>query len=129
MLKYLNGLDKYIAKNAAAMLPSEKDAWMNAKNKGKKLFDPRHGGFYEAFNERPLASEMELYCVNDVKILPMLRAIYIPRLGAVWKTKVYNETAKWVWESQQPAYNPHSREKKIRTVGLWLEINVGIKPK
>ncbi|KAI6346621.1 hypothetical protein MCOR25_010985 [Pyricularia grisea] len=116
MLKYLNWLDKCIAENTAAMLPSEKDAWMTAKDKGKKLFDPRHGGSYEAFNERPLASEVELYCVNDVKILPMLRAMYMPRLGAVWRAKVYNETTKRVWESQQPAYDPHSREKRF---GPW----------
>jgi exonuclease 3'-5' domain-containing protein 1 len=113
--RYVNGLERCITKDAPISL-AEKKNWKAAKEKGLKLFEPKYGGSYDIFNERPINTDIEYYCVIDVQFLPLLRNLYWGRLSDGWKTKVMDETKKRVLGSQSPAYQPHSEEKKF---GPW----------
>jgi len=119
--RYVNGLDRCIT-NDAPISPAEKRNWKSAKEKGLKLFHPSKGGSYDVFNERPINTDIERYCVIDVQFLPLLRNLYWGRLNSTWKIKVMEETEKRVRNSQSPAYQPQSDDKKF---GPWE----GVQPK
>lgn len=82
------------------------------KDKGVRLFHPSKGGTYEIFNQRPMSTDIERYCVNDVVLLPKLRDLYWQSLNSVRRRKVTVETENRVRESQSPSYRPHSESKK-----------------
>ena len=111
----LNGLQNCIKYDAPISLAA-KQAWMNFKVRGEALYRPENGGSYTVFNARPLAPDIMAYCVNDVKLLPTLRACYWARLGEQWKEKVRIETTARVLDSQSPAYQPQGMHK---TLGPW----------
>lgn len=113
--RYVNGLERCIT-NDAPISVEEKQNWKAAKEKGLKLFEPNKGGSYDIFNERPINTDIEHYCVIDVQFLPLLRNLYWGRLNDTWKIRVMNETKKRVLDSQSAAYQPHSEQKKF---GPW----------
>ncbi len=69
--KYINRLKKYIERDSAITF-SEKKKWMRTKDKGHHLFDPKAGGSYAVFNERPLSDMIQKYCIQDIIHLPGL---------------------------------------------------------
>jgi exonuclease 3'-5' domain-containing protein 1 len=113
--RFLNGLDRCITNDAPISLV-EKQNWKAAKEKGLELFHPSRGGSYDVFNARPINEDIERYCVIDVQFLPLLRNLYWGRLNDAWKMKVMDETKKRVQDSQSPAYQPQSEDKKF---GPW----------
>lgn len=83
----VNGLSRCIERDAD-LSASERISWMKTKNVGVRLFAPEKGGSYEVFNERPLRTEIMLYCAQDVQILPRLWAYYDRKLNAGWRKKL-----------------------------------------
>ncbi|KAI4275989.1 MAG: hypothetical protein LQ337_002810 [Flavoplaca oasis] len=83
--KYLNGLTRCIEKDAAMA--------------------------YEVFNARPLGEDIRAYCIQDVKLMPKLWALYNAKLvSPLWKEKVENATRDRVLLSQSALFNgkgPH----------------------
>ena len=108
--QFLNGLNKCIQKDAPISIAA-KDIWNNIKERGEALYHPKNGGSYTVFNARPLAPDITAYCVNDVKLLPKLRALYWARLGEQWKEKVRTKTTARVLDSQSPGYQPQGAHK------------------
>ena len=113
--RLLNGLKKCIADDAP-ISDVEKQVWNQIKERGETLYHPKDGGSYTVFNARPLAPDITAYCVNDVKLLPQLRALYWARLDEEWKAMVMTETEARVRESQMPAYEPDGNDKVL---GPW----------
>ena len=119
--RFVNGLERCIDRDAPLSLAEKRD-WKAAKERGLELFHPSKGGSYEVFNARPIGTDIELYCVNDVRFLPQLRVLYLGRLDDGWKQKVAQETEKRVQESQSLAYQPQSENKKF---GPWEKPKTG----
>ncbi|TKA55105.1 hypothetical protein B0A55_12892 [Friedmanniomyces simplex] len=102
--RHINGLAKCIERDSA--LPFvEKREWKVNKERGRKLFDPALGGGYAVFDERPLSSEMERYCVQDVIYMPALRELYRAKLCDAWWKKIEKETVARIELSQGKYFN------------------------
>jgi exonuclease 3'-5' domain-containing protein 1 len=110
--RFLNGLARCIERDAP-MTSHQKQLWLDAKGKGKRLFDPAKGGSYQIFNTRPLGEDILNYCIQDVQFLPHLRNTYWGRLGPAWKVKVEDETATRVRLSQSTQYQPQGSHKVL----------------
>ena len=110
--RYLNGLTKCIEKDII-MATNELQRWKAAKQKGVTLFDPSRGGSYEVFNARPLEEDVRTYCMQDVKFMPKLWAVYDAKLTSPqWRDKVGKATQDRVAISQSASFNgkgPHMR--------------------
>lgn len=114
--KYLNGLAKCIEKDVSLTL-DESYRWKTVKEKGRKLFAPECGGNYEVFNARPMSEDVQAYCIQDVKFMPKLWAVYNAKLTSpVWRGKVEKATRDRVVMSQSASFDgngPHM------TFGPW----------
>jgi exonuclease 3'-5' domain-containing protein 1 len=102
--RHVNGLAKCIERDST--LPfAEKREWKSSKERGRKLFDPSLGGGYAVFDERPLSTEIQTYCVQDVIHMPTLREIYRAKLCDAWWRKIEMETAARIELSQGKSFN------------------------
>ncbi|KAM0724106.1 hypothetical protein Q7P37_000286 [Cladosporium fusiforme] len=102
--RYINGLAKCIERDST--LPyTVKQEWKASKERGHKLFDPNLGGGYDVFDERPLSTEIQKYCVQDVVHMPALRELYRSKLCDAWWRKIEVETAARVTLSQGRFFN------------------------
>jgi exonuclease 3'-5' domain-containing protein 1 len=113
--RFVSGLSKCIERDLI-MATTEKQTWLATKEKGLKLFAPERGGSYEAFNARPLATDLTLYCVQDVQLLPRLWSGYSSKLSRGLLAKVKTATENRVKLSQSKMYNGHG---KHMAVGPW----------
>jgi len=86
------------------------------KDRGIKLFAPEKGGAYEVFNERPLSTDIGLYCVQDVQWLPALYDVYSRKLSNKMSARVARATLERVKESQSLSYVGHGQHKAL---GPW----------
>jgi exonuclease 3'-5' domain-containing protein 1 len=102
--RYINGLAKCIERDSTLSF-SEKREWKASKERGHKLFDPNLGGGYAVFDERPLSTEIEKYCVQDVLHMPALRELYRAKLCDAWWRKIETETAARIELSQGRSFN------------------------
>lgn len=111
--QFIAGLAKCIDRESPLSGP-EKAAWQHTKESVRRLYDPRVGGRYEVFNERPLRPEIIKYCAQDVTLLPGLYAKYHARLcrpgQGFWESEVLIATKKRIELSQSPKYDGHTRE-------------------
>ena len=112
----VNGLSKCIERDAP-LASHERIAWIQVKERGKKLFAPEKGGRYEVFNERPLPDEIMAYCAQDVRILPRLWARYNSKLTDAWREKIVAESNSRVKQSQSPNYNGKGRHMALAPSG------------
>lgn len=110
--RLVSGLGKCIEYDASLTL-LEKVAWKADKAKGISLFDPKRGGSYKVFSERPLRQDIKEYCIQDTKYLPHLWAIYDKKLTPAWKMRVCEATNARVAESQAPNFNPVGRHMSL----------------
>ncbi|KAL8653265.1 MAG: hypothetical protein Q9226_003922 [Calogaya cf. arnoldii] len=114
--KYLNGLAKCIEKDIL-LTANEKQDWKTVKENGRRLFDPKQGGSYEVFNTHPLSNEIRFYCVQDVKLMPKLWAVYDAKLvSPFWIEKVDQATRDRVKLSQSESFNANGPHMNI---GPW----------
>jgi exonuclease 3'-5' domain-containing protein 1 len=86
------------------------------KEEGVKLFAPEKGGTYEVFNKRPLLDAIGLYCVQDVRWLPVLYQTYLRKVSNTMSAKIARATLDRVKESQSPFYVGHGQHKAL---GPW----------
>lgn len=114
--RLVSGLGRCIEQEAP-LPPRVKDAWKQVKSQGGRLFSPELGGSYEVFNERPLREDIRLYCVVDVKFLPLLRDVYWARLSDAWKLRVRCATEERVRASQSLGYDPFAKSKTLSPFG------------
>ena len=106
--KCVNGLAKCIERDSRIGY-EEKAKWQRVKEKGHELFAPSRGGSYAVFDQRPLSSEMEDYCTQDVAFMPHLCKIYREKLCDAWWRKVTTETNARIALSQSPTFNGKGR--------------------
>lgn len=107
--KHVNGLAKCIERDAPISF-EEKRRWKNTKDQGCRLFDPALGGSYAVFDQRPLSSEIQSYCVQDVVHMPPLHRLYLGKLCDAWWRKIEKETSERIKLSQSQGYvgrGPH----------------------
>jgi exonuclease 3'-5' domain-containing protein 1 len=121
--RFLDGLGKCIQRDSG-LSDAEKKVWETSKDKGKKLFAPEKGGHYETFNERPLHDDLNIYCEQDVRLLPRLHEIYDARLRKMsgsWARKIKNETRRRLEQSMAASYEPNGKDKALAPV--WKEVS------
>lgn len=104
----VNGLAKCIEKDSRIEY-GERAEWRKIKEKGRDLFDPSRGGSYAVFDQRPLSSEVEEYCTQDVALMPHLCDIYREKLCDAWWRKIQTETDARITLSQTATYNGQGR--------------------
>lgn len=89
--------------------------WLNVKERGSRLFDPKKGGRYEVFNERPLKAELVQYCASDLVMLPHLWRVYGNKCRrpdmAFWRSMVRNATVDRIKLSQSAGYDGQAPSK------------------
>jgi exonuclease 3'-5' domain-containing protein 1 len=117
--KLVNGLAKCIERDGPVSA-IEKLKWMQAKEKGAKLFKPGQGGSFEVFNERPLREDIQAYCAQDVHILPRLWTLYDGKVTAAWKQRVVEVSQDRVRQSQMKSYNGKGRHMALAPAGWHL---------
>jgi len=110
------GLAKCIEYDAP-MTRTEKAEWKCTKEGGIKLFDPKHGGSYKVFDERPLRKEIREYCIQDTKFLPRLWSYYDRRLTSAWRNRVREAAQARVTESQGQNYLAQGQHKALAPAG------------
>ena len=112
----VNGLAKCIERDSRIGY-EEKAKWRRVKEKGRDLFDPIRGGSYAVFDQRPLSSEVEDYCTQDVVFMPHLCEIYREKLYNAWWRKAETETAARITLSQSPTFNGKGRHMAVAPGG------------
>lgn len=90
---------------------------ISAKRDGERLWNPRLGGTYASFDQRPMPQEIIEYCSADVAILPSLWKAYIRDLGPsrklFWRSQIWEKTLQRIKESQRPSYDPNGGDKSL----------------
>lgn len=110
----VNGLNKCIGSLLEVLYqPLDRMQWEASKKLGGQLFDPKFGGSYQVFNERPLDPQIINYCTGDVQFLPQLRERLLEGKSEEWKAIVRNKSEARVAESQSPGYEPHGPLKPL----------------
>ncbi|EMR64753.1 putative 3 -5 exonuclease protein [Eutypa lata UCREL1] len=118
--KFVCGLGKCVERDVPMTFP-EMTAWKADKEKGVSLFDPKRGGSYKVFSERPLRKEIQEYCIQDAKYLPHLWSNYDKKLTPTWKINVCEATKARVAESQTQSFDPDGKHMAMAPVGWqWL---------
>jgi len=102
--RFVKGLAKCIERDST-IGHEEKKAWKSGKDKGRKLFDPNHGGDFAVFDQRPLPPEIQAYCVQDVVLMPHLRTLYRAKLCKAWCEEIEKETKARIQLSQSAGFN------------------------
>jgi exonuclease 3'-5' domain-containing protein 1 len=117
-------LTKFIDKGLS-LSDAMKAEWKRTKERGAKLYDPKKGGSYEIFNERPLKPEIVEYCAQDVTLLPELWDAYNTKLRplgqAFWRSQVKKATEDRIKLSQSPTYDGQAKNK---VCGPWDEWSI-----
>ncbi|KAL8667937.1 MAG: hypothetical protein Q9202_000402 [Teloschistes flavicans] len=101
--RLLHGLTRCIEEHAG-LSPSDRQAWKVVKQRGIYRFDPKVGGSYEVFNERPLPADIRAYCVQDVQFMPRLWDFYRLKLDTHGSAMVAQATRDRVTESQSQTF-------------------------
>ncbi|KAJ0415014.1 hypothetical protein BJY00DRAFT_318209 [Aspergillus carlsbadensis] len=117
--KYVAGLAKCIERDSC-ISDLKKAEWKRRKDEVSRRFDPRKGGSYKIFNERPLAPEIRDYCVADVMHLPGLYNFYERKMSPTLRTKTQNTINDRIQLSHKPEYNGQASDKVL---GPWAEDN------
>ncbi len=111
---FVAGLAKCIERESS-ISPAEKAEWQRTKESPSRLYDPRKGGRYEIFNERPMRPEIVEYCAQDVALLPGLYAVYNVKLRLpeerFWQIQVREATKDRIKLSQSPGYDGQAKTK------------------
>ncbi|KAI9771038.1 MAG: hypothetical protein M1839_002974 [Geoglossum umbratile] len=122
---FVAGLAKCIEKDCP-ISTAAKAEWQRTKEGAGRLYDPKRGGRYEIFNERPMRPEIMQYCARDVALLPGLYNVYNAKLrlsdrGAFWQVQVREATRDRIKLSQSPGYDGQSKSK---VHGPWDKRNI-----
>lgn len=94
--------------------------WQRVKDRGCALFDPKQGGRYEVFEQRPLDPRLIAYCAQDVTLLFQLEDALKKKMGRAsnkWENRIVTESADRVKKAQRPEYMPHGQYKVLPPSG------------
>jgi len=117
--RFLKGLAKSITEDSG-LNSREIREWQASKELGHDMFDPKKGGSYEVFNQRPLDKAIEEYCARDVLLLPALLQAYANRLrgrGGLAEA-IQSEAEQRVTLSQRADFNGRGQHMAVGPVGL-----------
>lgn len=116
---YVAGLTKCV-QTASSVPDAAKRAWQETKYTAGRLYDPKRGGSYKVFNERPLRSDILEYCAHDVEVLASLWDEYSTKLRkpgyGCWRSMIRHETQQRIKLSQSSHYDGQAESKKY---GPW----------
>jgi exonuclease 3'-5' domain-containing protein 1 len=116
---FVAGLAKCIEKDSPVSTAAKAE-WQRTKEGASRLYDPKKGGRYEIFNERPMRSEIVQYCARDVALLPGLYNVYNAKLRLpgenFWQVQVREATKDRIKLSQSPGYD---RQAETKVCGPW----------
>ena len=112
---YVRGLSKCINMHSDKSY-MEKERFKAIKVAGYRMFDPKIGGTYKVFSDRPLVEEIRAYCVQDVLLLPGLWKRYNASMTASWKEKMLEETRSRISRSQNDVYHGEGPQNAL---GPW----------
>ncbi|KAG5958858.1 hypothetical protein E4U58_005232 [Claviceps cyperi] len=98
--RFVAGLAKCI-QNDSPISKAEKMKWDQLKKSTISLFEPKRGGRYEVFNERPFRDGILEYCAGDVVLLPGLYDVYDGKLTTEWRKRVRAATLDRIRLSQK----------------------------
>lgn len=122
--QYVAGLAKCIENHAGLPFP-DLQRWKQIKTSVGKLWDPKRGGSYQVFNQRPIRADIIQYCTQDVTILPKLWAVYHQKLcvpsNGFWRFMVFYGVQKRVKDSQSPKYDPEADSKRYGWTKAYIE--------
>jgi exonuclease 3'-5' domain-containing protein 1 len=111
---FVAGLAKCI-ENESPISVAAKEEWQRTKEGASRLYDPKKGGRYEIFNDRPIKPEIIEYCARDVALLPGLYNVYNAKLclpgEAFWQRQVRKATTDRIKLSQSPGYDGQAKSK------------------
>jgi exonuclease 3'-5' domain-containing protein 1 len=97
-----------------------KAEWQRTKEGTSRLYDPKKGGRYEIFNDRPIRPEIVQYCARDVALLPGLYNVYNAKLRlpgeTFWQVQVREATKDRIKLSHSPGYDGQT---KTKVCGPW----------
>jgi len=120
---FVAGLAKCIENDIPTSAAAVKEEWQRTKEGATLLFDPKKGGRYEVFNDRPIKPEIIEYCARDVALMPWLYNVYNAKLclprAAHWQIRVQKATKDRIRLSKRPDYDGHTAWKKIRAPWGW----------
>jgi exonuclease 3'-5' domain-containing protein 1 len=97
------------------------DKWLETKEKGRKLFAPEHGGSFEVFNQRPLSDDVLKYCIEDVRLLPILWTVYNGWLTPFWRKLVNREVENRIRSSQSAKFKGSGWHMTLAPLG-WDDV-------
>jgi exonuclease 3'-5' domain-containing protein 1 len=109
--KLLNGLGRSIENYVA---PSRD--WSRVKDEGIALFDPKRGGSYSVFEQRPLDPRILSYCAQDVSLIFMLEAALKRSFGpwgSNWLSRVTVASTRRVSEARSVVYAGKGRHRAL----------------
>ena len=111
---FVAGLAKCIERESPISVATKAE-WRRIKEDTIRLYDPKKGGRYEIFNERPMKPEIIQYCAWDVALLPGLYNVYNAKLclskEAFWQAQVREATNDRIKLSQSPGYDGQAEGK------------------
>ncbi|MCJ1312434.1 hypothetical protein MMC25_006108 [Agyrium rufum] len=114
--KCVNGLARCI-EHDAALSAAQRQSWLSMKEFGKRMFDPKLGGSYAVFNQRPLTEKIQNYCVQDVLILPTLWIFYSSKLTTTWRQLAAAESEMRIAASRSPRYDGKGKHMALAPSG------------
>lgn len=111
---FVAGLAKCIERDSLVSVGAKVE-WQRTKENARRLYNPKEGGRYEVFNERPSRPEIVQYCAWDVALLPGLYNIYNAKLRLpgerFWQVQVRKATKDRVKLSQSASYDGQAKTK------------------
>lgn len=119
---YLVSLDKCFEQTQPRLVTLEQlfqhGRWRDAKEAAEKLIKPELGEPGKVFDERPIKTEIKMYCVGRVQYLPELRKILWEEKGEEkgeeWMGIVKLATERRVEETQEMGYLSLGRDEVWR---------------
>lgn len=107
-------LAKCIEQDSSVSIAAQAE-WQSTQEGASQLYDPKKGGRYEIFNERPMRPEVVKYCARKVALLPGLYNTYNAKLRlpgeAFWQFQVQKATKDRIKLSQSPRYDGNAKTK------------------
>ena len=93
-----------------------KEDWLEIKKQTSRIFDPKKGGSYDIFNQRPINPQILTYCCHDVVHLPKLWSVYASKIcrpdgNGFWRHMVRKATVDRIELSQSEHYDGQAKDK------------------
>ncbi|CAE7204129.1 HMCN1 [Symbiodinium natans] len=96
-VKYVVGLQKCL-QQSGLLTDDQVQCASDIDMRAKSLFEPKYGGRYETFQERPLRDVILMYAAHDSRYMLDLYNFYISKLPTEWQPRVFAgsaERASW----------------------------------